>query len=266
MGGGGQIESSSVAAYEVVGDRVRPTEHARGPWFSDQQHGAAVLALVARYLEGVPTPTAMRITRVTVDMSRAVPMREMVVRATARRSGTRVQSLEAVVHDGEQTYARAVATRIRTEDGLVDPDRLPPVYPEDVAPPFDGEPTTFDSGYDSFHDCLEIRQSGTDSCGNGHAWFRLAHPVVAGEAPTPFVRIASVADMIMSSATRLGPEWMSINPEVTMQIERPHEDEWLCVSSTVRFTEDGVGMSEGIIYDSRRRIGRAAKSTLNTRR
>lgn len=260
------IESSSIAAYEVDGDRARPTDHARGPWFGDQQHGAAVLALMARYLERVPAPNPMRFTRLTVDMSRAVPMREVTVSATARRAGRRVQSLEAVIHDEDETYARAVATRIRTEPGLVHSDRLPPIYPEDVAPPFDGEPTTFDSGYDSFHDCLEMRQSGTDGCGNGRSWFRLAHPIVAGEAPTSFVRVASIADMIMSSAIGLGAGWMSINPEVMMQIERPHEGEWLCVSSTVRFTDDGIGTSEGVIYDANRRIGRAAKSTLNTPR
>lgn len=258
--------ASSIFAYEVNGHRARPTDHARGPWFRDQQHGAAVLALMARFLDRVPAPSPMRITRLTVDMSRAVPMRELTVSARARRAGRRVQSLESVIHDGDDTYARAVATRIRVHPGLVDPDRLPPIYPEDVAPPFDGEPSTFDSGYDSFHDCLEIRQSEADGCGNGRTWFRLAHPVVAGEAPTPFLRIASIADMIMSSATALGPGWMSINPEVTMQVERPQEGEWLCVSSTVRFTDDGIGTSEGIIYDTNRRIGRAAKSTLNTRR
>ena len=56
----------------------------------------------------------------------------------------------------------------------------------------------------SFHDCLEVRTLDEDEFGNSRNWIRLAHSVVAGEEP-PTLRVAAVADMIMSSASRLGP-------------------------------------------------------------
>lgn len=255
-----------VAAYEVDGSRVRATEHARGPWFPDQQHGAAVLALLARFCERVPSARPMRFTRITADLSRAVPMTELTVRATARRDGRRVQSVEAVLADGDEVLARAVATRIRAEPGLVPADRLPPLDPADLAPPFDGDLITYDMGYPSFHDCLEIRALDGDGHGNDRTWYRMAHPLVEGETPSPLVRVAAVADMIQSSAMRLGPAWISINPEVSVQIEREPDGDWLCTVSTVRFTDDGTGISSGVIFDRTRRVGASSKSVLNDRR
>lgn len=259
--------SSSVCAYQVDGPCALPTEHARGPWFADQQHGAAILGLLARFLERAPSPVPMRITRITADISRAVPMSTVTVQVEARRAGRRVQSLEATVSDGDQTFARAVATRIRTEPNLVPDDRIPPIYPADRPPALGGTPTTYDMGYPTFHDCLEIRLlDEPDQYGNSRTWWRLAHPLVEGETPSPLVRVASIADMIMSSATALGPGWMSINPEVSLQLERYPTGEWLCMTSSVRFTDDGVGVSEGVIHDTTRRIGASSKSVLNTPR
>lgn len=260
------LPERAVAAYRVDGDRVSPTEHARGPWFPNQQHGAAVLALLARFLERVPAARPMRFTRVTVDLSRAVPMHDVTVCARARRDGRRVQGLEATLSDRDQVLVRAVATRIRVEAGLVPRDRLPPLYPADAAPSFAGDEISYDMGYGSFHDCLEIRALEPDASGNDRTWYRLAHPVVEGETPTPFVRMAAVADMIMSSANLLGPDWISINPEVSLQIEREPEGEWLCNLSTVRFTDDGIGVSQGVMYDRAQRVGCSSKSVLNDRR
>ena len=248
------------------GPRVRPTEYARGPWFPDQQHGAAVLGLLARFCEQVPSARPMRFTRITVDLSRAVPLEEVTVRAAARRDGRRVQSVEAVLAQGGEVLARAVATRIRAEPGLVPSDLPPPRYAGDVAPPFEGRPITYDMGYPSFHDCLEIRALDGDEYGNDRVWYRLAHPLVMGEAPSPLVRVASVADMIQSSAARLGPGWISINPEVSVQIEREPVGEWLCNASTVRFTDDGTGVSSGVIFDRTGRVGASSKCVLNDRR
>ena len=149
--------TTGTAAYLVDGDRVHPTDLARGPWFGGQQHGAAVLALLTRFLERVPSAAPMRFTRIIADLSRAVPMTEVSVMARARRDGRRVQSLEAEIVANDEVFARAVATRIRVEPGLVPAEIVPAPSAADTPPPFDGVPTTFGTGYVSFHECLEIR-------------------------------------------------------------------------------------------------------------
>jgi Thioesterase-like superfamily len=256
----------AIAAYRLEGDHVIPTEYARGPWFGDQQHGASLLGLLARFLERVPSATPMRLTRISADLSRPVPMLPFSVTARAIRDGRRVQSLVAELSIDGQALARAVATRIRFQAGLVPSDRLRPPPPADQPPDFPPEPTALGGALPCFHDCLEVRGLDAADAAVVRRWFRLAHPLVFGEEPSPTVRLASVADMIVSCGEFIGADWISINPEVTLQIERLPVGEWIGTSSEARFGDDGIGMSEGVLFDRTGRVGRSAKSTLNDRR
>ena len=262
-GDGDDIDMDSTqGAYNVDGARAEPTQFATGPWFAEQQHGASVMALLTRYLERVPSAQPMRFTRITADISRPVPMAPVEVHARALRDGYRVQSLEAEIrHDGV-VVARAVATRIRTQTGLVPADIQPPLYPEDVSPPRSSR-IPYAMAYASFHECLEVESDGPDEIGNSVTWFRLVRPIVSGERPSPVLRMAAIADLITSSAVRLGPTWVSINPELTLQIEREPTSQWLCNVNRVRFTEDGLGVTSGVMFDTTRRVGSSAKSVLN---
>ena len=255
----------SQASYEIDGHHVVPTELASGPWYAEQQHGACLLGLLTRFMEQVPVHQPMRFTRVTADLSRAVPMRPITVTARALRDGRRVQSLEALLSIDGDVLSRATATRIRVEPGLVPAAAIPSDRDDDAPPPFPPSGTGWDFDRPTFHDCLEVRTLESEDRLEARTWFRLAAPLVAGEEPSPTVRIASIADMTISAGGRLGSGWVSINPEVSLQIEREPEGEWICVSSVVRFTDDGVGMSEGVLHDLGRRIGRTAKSLLNHR-
>lgn len=252
-----------MAAYRLEGERVIPGERARGPWFDDQQHGAALLGLLARFLERVPSVQPMRITRISADLSRPVPMRPFTVEARALRDGRRVQSLVAELSIDAVVLSRAVATRIRFEKGLVPAHRLRPRDPGDAPPPFPDAVGSLPRRAPCFHDCLEVRSADAADARLVRRWFRLAHPLVAGEQPSPTVRLASIADMIVSCGEYIGPDWISINPEVMLQIERLPVGEWIGTASQARFDDDGIGMSEGVLYDRSGRVGRSAKSTLN---
>ncbi len=249
------------AAYIVDGNHVTPTDYARGPWFADQQHGACLLGLLTRFMEQLPSYQPMRFTRVFADLSRAVPMVPFTVEPRILRDGKRLQSLDAsLLVDGE-TMARAVAMRIRSAPGLV-PDSIPRPVHDDAAPPLSGRPQDFDPGYVNFHGCLEAR-SDDDVHDGAPTWYRMVLPLVAGETPSPTIRVASVADLVVSSAPYLGPGWVSINPEVSFQLEREPVGEWIGVEPRIRFTDDGIGVSEAVLYDTAQRVGRSSKSTLN---
>lgn len=265
------------AAYRVEGDRVIPTEYARGPWFDHQQHGASLLGLFARFLERVPSAQPMRLTRITADLSRPVPLEPFAISARALRDGRRVQSLLAELSIDGEVLARALATRIRLQPGLVPGDRLLPPRACDRPPEFPAEPSELPSRVPCFHDCLEVRGNHPrgaiprstrlpSACSGVERWFRLAHPLVLGEEPSPTVRLASIADLIVSCGEFIGSEWISINPEVTLQIERLPAGEWIAAVSEPRYGDDGIGMSEGVLFDRTGRVGRAAKSTLNAPR
>lgn len=256
----------TVFAYRIEGDSVIPTDFARGPWYGDQQHGGAVLGLLARFLEHVPAARAMRLTRLTADLSRPVPMERCTVTARALRDGRRVQSLEAVLAVEGNPVARAVATRIRTEAGLVPADKVSPMRDEDRAPEWLAETIELAPTGPNFHRCLEVRER-QDPDGLGRlSWLRLVHPLVEAEEPSPLVRVASVADLVPSSAQRLGPGWMSINPEVAFHLERDPGGEWIAISGVVRLGDDGTGVSEGVLHDRAGRVGRTSKCVLNVPR
>jgi hypothetical protein len=254
-----------LAAYVVDGSHVEPTGYARGPWFGEQQHGACVLGLLTRFLEQMPSYAPMRLTRITADLSRPVPVVPFVVETRALRDGRRVQSLEASFRVGDDVVSRAVATRIRVEPGLIADDVPPQPGPEDTAPPLAGASSLHGLNSPCFQDCLETRELDEFDGHKGRYWFRLKGRLVAGEDTSPTVLVASVADNMMSSVTRLGEGWITINPEVSLQLERLPAGEWICIESTVRFDTEGIGMSEGVLFDRTGRIGRAAKSTLNYR-
>ena len=259
-------QQQPAAAYRVDGHQVFPTDYARGPWFDDQQHGAAILGLLTRFLERVPSREPMRFTRVVADMSRPVPMGPCTVYARALRDGRRVQSLEATIESDGKVVARATATRIRVDHDVLSEVELPPIDTADLAPPRPATKISYSKDRTSFHDCLEIRSKGRPDDLHDETWFRLALPLVAGEETTPVVRLAAVADMILGSGWFLGEGWMSINPEVMLQVERHPVGEWICLRSVNRPAADGIGMSDGVLFDSTHRVGRSSKSVLNQRR
>jgi hypothetical protein len=57
-----------------------------------------------------------------------------------------------------------------------------------------------------------------------------------------------------------------VNPDLTLFLGRPPVGAWINVRSIVRIGPDGVGQSEGTLYDIQGRIGRVCKSLLVSRR
>ena len=54
--------------------------------------------------------------------------------------------------------------------------------------------------------------------------------------------------------------WVSINPDVTLQVEREPRDEWIGMEAVTAISADGVGHSRGSLYDRSGRVGHASSS------
>ena len=61
-------------------------------------------------------------------------------------------------------------------------------------------------------------------------------------------------------------EWVFINPDLTLYIERPPVGEWICLEARTRIAHGGVGVAEGVLYDQTGRVGRATQALLVARR
>jgi hypothetical protein len=254
------------AFYERDGDLFRATELTRGPWDPGAQHAGPPAALLGHALEGLPEADRFQIGRVTVEILRSVPIAPVRVQARLARPGRRVQLLEAELSDGDgEPLMRARAWRIRTAEVEIPPEAVvgsePPVPPEQA---FGGEffPTGEEHGY---HSAMEIRflSGGFLEPGPATVWLRMRQPLVAGEEPSPLQRALVVADVGNGVSASLDfRRFLFINVDLTLQLERLPEGEWICTDATTLPQGNGVGSSDSVLFDRRGRIGRALQTLL----
>ncbi len=245
--------------------RFLASELARGPWDRGAQHGGAPAALLVRALERLPAGDGLSIARVTFELLRPVPLGELVLEASVARPGRRVQLLEASLWgpDGAE-LVRARALQVRRADAAgahTDPEPPPP-GPEDGE---DRPPAFVPPARPTFMpDAIEVRfVSGAFGGGPATAWFRLRVPVVAGEQPSPLQRLAAAGDFGNGiSAVLHWNEYLFINPDLTLYIEREPVGEWIALDARTRIPADGVASAESVLYDERGRIGRAVQALL----
>jgi hypothetical protein len=262
---------SAEPVFQGSDGRFVALELARGPWDPNAQHGGAPAALLMRAFERLPAPDGLSLARVTYEFLRPAPIGPVEVRAEIVRPGRRVQLLEAsMVADGaEVVRARALRVlRAQAGDGAADggaPLAAPDggAYP---AGPDEGRPLELEPPYRPMFapDSVEIRfVSGTWGRGPCAAWFRLRRPLVGGEAPSGLQHLAAAGDFGNGiSATLSWDEYLFINPDLTLYVEREPVGEWICLDSETRIAADGIGVAESVLFDQRGRVGRATQALL----
>lgn len=255
--------------YVAEGDGFRATELTRGPWDPVAQHAGPAAALLAREIEALDDAAAFQVGRVTLEILRPVPIDLVRPRARVVRPGRRVQLAEATLTHGEDVIIRALAWRIRT--AAVDfPGVAAP--PEDSVPgPGEGAPADFfETGHDiGYHSAMEYRFVSGSFLEPGPAvvWMRMRQPLVAGEEPSPLQRVLVAADSGNGVSASL--DWLRflfINVDLTVQLERLPEGEWVCLDAATRPQPNGIGSADTLLRDERGRIGRALQTLLISER
>jgi hypothetical protein len=197
-----------------------------------------------------------------------VPLGELTVDAAVVRPGRRVQLLEASIArpDGLE-LVRARALQVRRADApaaSADGSRVP-------AGPEQGRDNDFKPPHRPMFspDAIEIRfvDGGFYGGGRSTGWFRLLAPIVDGEDPSPLQRLAAAGDFGNGiSAVLPWDQYMFINPDLTLYIEREPVGEWICLDAQTLIAPDGIGTAESVLFDQRGRVGRATQALLITPR
>jgi Acyl-CoA thioesterase C-terminal domain/Acyl-CoA thioesterase N-terminal domain len=255
--------ASKRAVFIQDGELVRATELARGPWDPGAQHGGAAAALLMREFERLDGP-GLTLARVTYEFLRPVPLGRLEVDADVVRPGKRVQLLEGAIRapNGIEVV-RARALRIAPADPQVPRTDSQPIPPG----PETGRPNTLRSPHRPMFapDAIELKfVRGTfHDAGPATAWFRLNVPIVAGEEPSPLQRLAAAGDFGNGISSILSwDEYMFINPDLTLYIDREPAGEWIALESRTYIAPEGVGTAESVLYDKDGRVGRATQSLL----
>jgi hypothetical protein len=242
--------------------RFEATEIARGPWDPDAQHGGAPAALLVRAFEQLAGADGLTLARLTYELVRPVPLGALEVAVQVVRPGRRVQLLEGTIAAGGQEVVKARALRIRRAQAPPAPIVTAPLPPPEL-----GRPSDFgDRGHPFFGSHgVEIRfvEGAFHEPGPATAWFRLMRPLVAGEQPSPLQLLAAAADFPNGISSSLSwDEYVFINPDLTIYIEREPVGEWIAVEAQTILASGGVGISEGVLHDERGRVGRATQALL----
>jgi acyl-coenzyme A thioesterase PaaI-like protein len=246
--------------FRPEGGGLRATGVATSPHAPGAQHGAAVAALVARAADLVPTDRPMDIVRITVDLTKMVPVGLVTVATSIRRDGRRLQVLDVTVSvDGEPRSRSEVLRTLRAE--LIDQDDLSPLLDGDQIPvvPLDERPTDSPWQMSPFMrgiDCtFEAYQPG-----RGLYSLRLNDQMVEGEVMTPATRAAVAADLVMT-AGGLAPGYAIVNTDISLSMNRLPVGDVVRIASTVRLNRSW-GSSHGTLYDELGQFASVGKSLL----
>jgi hypothetical protein len=251
--------------FEPSGTGYVPSAHARGPWDPKAQHGGAPAALLAREIERVTPGEDMLVARITFEFLGPVPLLPLEADAWIQRPGARFQIIEAELRQQGRAVVRARAVRLRRGDVA-----LPAAALDAAPPPCEGPETARPSAFpvagdgEGFHRTgMDIRFAGGTDYGTGpaFAWFRLAHPLVAGEAPSPLQRVAAAADFGNGVSRVLDfDRHLFVNTDLTLHQHRDAVGDWVLIDAVTVADPIGAGLASSRIHDESGTVGLAAQT------
>lgn len=251
--------------YEPAGpDTFAATQSTAGPWSPDAQHGGPPSALAARVMEGCAPEPGRRLASVAVDILRPVPVSKLTVRARVVRPGRRVQLLEAVIEAGGQEVLQARGWQIEVAA------QPTPAAPRAAAPPpVPDAPAAAASagmtweGYGTAMEWRFVRGGGITVPGPATCWMRPTIPLLPGEAISPMSRALLSADSGNGISAMLDPRsWVFINVNLSVQLHRDPEGEWLLVDAVTDLGPAGAGVASTVLSDTAGPAGRGSQALL----
>ena len=235
----------------------------RGPWHPDHQHAGPPIALVARAIERAAAAIDLtHIARLTANLLRPIPIAELAIEVQTEYAGRNVAHFSARLIAGEKDVARFTAvaqreSRVELPAGL--PGHPLPQAPRaledsrEAAFPYPSEET-------GYHDLIENRVAeGVFFHGPSATWFRMCHPLVAGETPSALQRVAVAADSGSGISAVLDfKKYIFVNSDLTINLLRKPQGEWICIDARTLLGTNGGGLAEARIFDT---LGLAGRST-----
>jgi hypothetical protein len=257
------------AFYERAGDELVATALTRGPWDPGAQHAGPPSALIGRAVERLEGAADFQVGRITFEIMRQVPIGPVRVKAEVVRPGRSVQMIEASLGNEEGELMRARAWRLRT--GALELPAEAAASREPPPPPEQGTrieffPTGQDVGYHTAMEGSSVAGSFLDP-GPATVWMRMRHPLIDGEEPAPLQRALIAADVGNGISAVLDyREYLFINVDLSVHLERMPEGEWICVDAVTLPQPNGIGTCESVLSDRNGRIGRAVQTLLVAKR
>jgi hypothetical protein len=265
-------EQMPASAYELLESGCyRSSILTRGPWHPAHQHGGPPIALVCRAIELAAMEHGLtHIARLTANLFRPVPIGELAIELATDYVGRNAGHFSAGLMAGGKEVARFTALAQRENDVPI-PEDLPG-HPLPMAPKGPEESIVgvfpFAGKHVGYADLVETRVArGRLFDGPSAVWFRLRHPLLASELPSVYQRVAVAADSGNGISAILDFKTYSfVNSDLTINLLRKPQGEWICLEARTHLGPDGGGLSESALYDIHGLVGRATQSLSVSRR
>jgi acyl-CoA thioesterase len=252
------VDRNTTTPFFVAdGEALVPTEFAVGPWSDSMQHGRLFSGLGARAAEQDAVGSGLRIVRITTELFRAAPMEPLTVALHRVRDGRRIRLARVEIDCAGRTVGLVHVLLLAT--GEPSPGRSWMTSDWQAPPPEQLERFQFQNG----HDPWDLRYLPAGEGGRRRAWLRDVRPLVGSEAPSPIVRVASVADFAspLSSFTE-SDEVEYINTDITLHVVRPPVDEWIGFDVRGRVAADGLAVGHAGLFDRQGPVGFSTTSSM----
>jgi hypothetical protein len=238
----------------------------RGPWDPSHQHAGPPIALACRALEQAGAAHGLtHLARLTANLIRPVPIDTLDVEVAADYLGKSAGHFNAQITAQGKLCVRLTALLQREQPLTVPPDR--PGHPLPLAPrPWQESPEVSMPfrhpqrlGYGDLVDSRVAE--GRMFHGPSTVWFRLAYPLVAGETPTGYQRVMVAADSGNGISAALDLQRFTfVNSDLTVNLLRKPQGEWICLQARSLLGGNGCGLAESTLFDEAGLIGRATQS------
>jgi len=254
------------ALFRRDGATLHPTTLTRGPWDHGFLHGGAVCAAVGWAIEAAQPDPGLMLSRLTVEIRSMVPLAPLRTAAAVLKGGRRTQVIEATLAHDDRLLVRAVSQWVRHDpEALAAAPARPGAQASRPDQPYDpGARPEMQYPRPGFNcDAVELRplRGNTEDEGPGLVWVRLRHPVVAGEPTSPTLALVAMADLGVAVGWERSPRGAAfINPDLTLQMNRPMQGEWVLMAARVHASAGGVGFCETVLSDDAGIFGRVLQS------
>ena len=256
------------AFFEPAGtDSFVATPATAGPWSAQSQHGGPPSALAARAMELHEPDPGQRLARVAVDILRPVPVGKVALTTRSVRPGRRVALLETVMEADGQEVLHARGWRIAMPGEPV--PAVPAAGAGTPPPPEAAQPHTpefrggYTAGYLAAVEWRYVAGAGFETLGPAVVWARPTIPLIPDQETSPMCRALLIADSGSGvSATLDARRFLFINVDLTVVLTRDPEGEWVLLDAATTIGEQGTGLAETKISDTRGPCGSAIQTLL----
>ena len=243
---------------------VIATDLTRGPWSHGVMHGGPICGLLSWVVEVALNRTDLICTRLTVEILSGVAVSSLEVSSQLVKNGRKTAVVDGQIHEHGKLVARASSQWLApSEINSVIENRVPDI-PAIRADP--GSHPGMEYPRPGFNaDAIDMRviEGSTEEPGPGRIWIRLDCPLIDGQETSPFQRISTLSDL--GAAVGWENSYSGgtyINTDVTLQMIRKPQGEWVFFESHVEKTYQGIACCYSNIYDEKGLLGWVMQSQI----